>query len=83
MRHSYAQFVDTLCGDDNGKLIDSFIAVEVGRDHAEAWWEAHCDMMEADGEGLDFEDTATQFVLGLMDECDITQIDFEKLTQTT
>ena len=40
-------------------------------------------MMEADGEGLDFEDTATQFVLGLMDECDITQIDFEKLTQTT
>lgn len=81
MRHSYEEFSTLLCQDDNGKLIDSFVSVELGRDVVATNWEAFLDQCEDEGTcNRPISELGTDFALSLLDEVDISAIDFAKLT---
>lgn len=55
---SFEELRSFLCESDKGQVFDSLIAVELGLDYYETFWQAHCDM---NGE-LSFEDRVVGFL---------------------
>jgi len=48
---------------DKGKVFDSLIAVELGLDHYQTYWKAHCDMNEE----IAFENLVVNFLTDIYD----------------
>ena len=55
---SFAELRSFLHESDKGSVFDSLIAVELGLDHYETFWQAHVDM----NQGLNFEDLVVGFL---------------------
>ncbi len=54
-----------------GQVVDSLIAVEVGVDTYETWWQAHLDATEASGGFSDETDAILEFLVEVADLIDL------------
>jgi len=60
---SFEELRSFLHESDKGQVFDSLIAVELGLDHYETFWQAHCDM----NTNTTFEDLVVQFLTDIYD----------------
>ena len=60
---SFEELRSFLHESDKGAVFDSLIVVELGLDHYETYWSAHCDMYQ----GLSFEDLVVGFLTDVYD----------------
>jgi hypothetical protein len=60
---SFEELRSFLHESDKGQVFDSLIAVELGLDHYETFWAAHCDMHS----GISFEDLVVKFLTDIYD----------------
>ena len=60
---SFKELREFICESERGQVFDSLIAVEIGLDHYEAFWDAHCDM----NPGLTFDAKVAGFISDIFD----------------
>jgi len=63
MTSTFKELRSFLHESDKGSVFDSLIAVELGLDHYETFWAAHCDM----NQDLHFEDLVVGFLTDIYD----------------
>ena len=54
-----------------GQVVDSLIAVEVGIDHYEAWWQAHLDYILNSNDPQEERDVVLEFLVEVADLIDL------------
>ena len=85
VRMSFDELRSTLRETDNGKLVDSLIAVEMGLVDYATMWEAHQDILEAhpDARFGHPDNSLISFLVDMSDWLDFEQVDFDKLLKST
>ena len=75
---SFQELRNFICESHKGQVFDSLLAVELGLDHYEAFWVAHCDM----NDGLNFEDKVVGFITDIYGYIGFEGDDIEQLVST-
>jgi len=65
-----------------GRVLDSFFAVEIGIEDYEAFWIAHSDFMNDMHEGVSFDLLMATFLTELGDLTNYEEVNFEKVVET-
>ena len=64
-----------ICESDRGRVFDSLVAVEIGIDHYECAWQAHCDMNPHE----ETDEIIAAFLLDMADYVGVADEDFDKV----
>ena len=64
---------------EEGQVLDSFIAVEIGLLDYEACWDAHCDVYDAAGVEPEIDTLVSLFLTEVYDMLDIEEDAFERV----
>ena len=64
---------------EEGQVLDSFIAVEIGLLDYEACWDAHCDVYDAAGVNPEADTLVSLFLTEVYDMLDIEEDAFERV----
>lgn len=84
MEYTYDNFVLLLQETEHGQLVDSFFAIELGRDSCRAWWDSFIDIAMLETAPLPpMPELATQFAFELNHLADLSEIEFDKLIGST
>ena len=78
-RLTFDELRETMAMSNEGQVLDSFIAVEMGQDNYKACWDAHTDIYEQSGVDADEETLVTLFLQEMYDMLDIEEDAFEKV----
>jgi len=78
-RLTFDELRETLHETNEGRVLDSFIAVEIGLDDYSACWEAHNDVYENVGATADTQTVITLFLQELYDMLEIEEKVFERV----
>ncbi len=78
-RLTFNELRETLAMSNEGQILDSFIAVEIGQDDYQACWDAHNDVYEESGVEADEETIVSLFLQEMYDMLDIQESEFEKV----
>ena len=83
-RLTFQELREAMTLTDEGKVLLSFIAVEMGLDDFEACWDAHCDVYEhmAEKNGVEQETLISIFLHELYDMLDIDGEQLERVLAT-
>ena len=77
---TFDEMRDLIRESDRGKVMDSLIAVEVGLESYEAWWDAHCAIREEVApEDEDDSEILLGFLLDMGELIDFAAVDFDKV----
>jgi hypothetical protein len=76
---TFDELRETMAMTNEGQVLDSFIAVEMGQDNYQACWDAHTDIYEQSGVNADEETIVTLFLQEMYDMLDIEEDDFVKV----
>ena len=78
-RMTFEELRSAMSRSNEGQVLDSFIAVEIGMDDYEASWDAHNDIYEESGVEADEETIVTMFLQEVYDMLEIEEDEFEKV----
>jgi len=78
-RLTFDELRETLHQTNEGQVLDSFIAVEIGLDDYSACWDAHNDVYENMGVTADDQSVITLFLQELYDMLDVREEIFERV----
>ena len=70
-RMTFDEFRQFMWETEKGQVVDSLIAVEVGIETYETWWEAHLDFYESLGETHQEHDVVLDFLIGAAELLDM------------
>jgi hypothetical protein len=78
-RPSFTELREVMALSNEGQVLDSFIAVELGLPDYEACWDAHIDVYEDAGVITTDESIITMFLTEVYDMLDIEEDSFERV----
>ena len=78
-RPTFEELRETLAMTNEGRVLDSFIAVEIGLSDYEACWDAHNDVYQDLGKEPNEETTVTLFLTEVYDMLDVEEDSFNRV----
>jgi hypothetical protein len=78
-RLSFTELREAMAMTNEGQVLDSFIAIEIGLPDYEACWDAHNDVYEQLGTESNEETTITLFLQEVYDMLDVEEDSFERV----
>ena len=78
-RLTFEELRETMAMTNEGQVLDSFIAVEIGLSDYEACWDAHNDVYQELGTESNEETIITLFLTEVYDMLDVEEESFEKV----